>query len=380
VGVDSTRYMSFDIAELSLGVEEEYLIIDPATRMVVPQASAVVESAASELGERVSTEVTQFQIEAKTEPCTAVSELRHQLQRMRTVVADAAHGLGFGIVASGTPVLGEVVPPPITDHPRYEVGVAAYRGLHDEQSICAGHIHVHLPDRERAVLVSNHLRPWLPVLIAMWANSPFWEGRDTGYASLRSLAGGKWPVAGPPPYFACLADFEEIVGTLTAAGVLVDRGTIFWDIRLSARLPTLEMRVTDVSGTAAESALLAALVRALVMVALADVQSGDPGPRLSGELLRAAYWRAARDGLDGHGIDAITGRLMPAPYFVEALLSHVGSALDECGDLGVVRDGLRRLRVAGTGAARQRAAYAKYGQLTDVVDFLAEQTVSTTMG
>jgi carboxylate-amine ligase len=229
-------------------------------------------------------------------------------------------------------------------------------------------------------LVSNHLRPWLPVLVAMMDNSPFWEGRDTGYASWRSLAGGKWPVAGPPPYFVCLADFDQIIGTLTAAGVLVDSGTIFWDVRPSARLPTLEIRVTDVPGTAGESALLAALVRALVTVALAEVQRGDPGPRLSSELLRAAYWRAARDGLDGHGIDAVTGRLMPAAHFVEALLLRTRSALDECGDLGAVRAGLTRLRVAGTGAARQRAAYAKRGRLTDVVDFLVKQTVSTTVG
>jgi carboxylate-amine ligase len=364
---------------MSLGVEEEYLVIDPVTRIVVPQAPAVVESAAAELGERVSTEVTRFQLEAKTEPCTAISELYHQLQRMRSVVAAAAHGLGLGVVASGTPVLGAVVPPPITDHPRYKVGVATYRGLHDEQTICAGHVHVHLPDREQAVLVSNHLRPWLPVLIAMTANSPFWEGRDTGYASWRSLVGGKWPVAGPPPYFVCLADFDQIVGKLTAAGVLVDPGTIFWDVRPSARLPTLEIRVADVPGTAAESAVLAALVRALVVVAKAEVQRGDPGPRLSGELLRAAYWRAARDGLDGHGIDAVTGQLLPAAYFLEALLRRTRSALDECGDLGTVHDGLMLLRAAGTGAARQRSAYAKRGRLVDVVDFLAEQTISTTV-
>lgn len=377
--MDLTNYRLFDTAEMSLGVEEEYLVIDPVTRMVVPAAMEVVESAAPDLGERVSTEVTRFQVEAKTAPCTALSALHDQLRTMRLAVVGAARELGLGVVASGTPVLGEVVPPPITNHPRYEIGVATYRGLHDEQSICAGHVHVHLPDREQAVLVSNHLRPWLPVLIAITANSPFWEGRDTGYASWRSLAGGKWPVAGPPPYFRCLADFNEIISMLTAAGVLVDAGTIFWDVRPSARLPTIEIRVTDVAGTAEESALLAALVRALVMVALAEVQRGDPGPRLSGELLRVAYWRAARDGLDGHGIDAITGRLMPASYFVEALLRRVSPALDECGDLGVVRDGLARLAVTGTGSARQRAAHDRRGRLTDVVDFLIEQTVSTTV-
>ncbi len=193
LGSDSTRYTFVDAAEMSLGVEEEYLVIDPATRMVVPEAPAVVESASAELGERVSTEVTQFQVEAKTEPCTAVSELYRQLQRMPSVVAAAAHGLGLGVVASGTPVLGEAVPPPITDHPRYELAVATYRGLHDEQSICAGHVHVHLPNREQAVLVSNHLRPWLPVLIAMTPIPP--SGRvvtpDTSAGGVSSGVSGR---------------------------------------------------------------------------------------------------------------------------------------------------------------------------------------------
>ncbi|WP_308249851.1 carboxylate-amine ligase [Sphaerisporangium fuscum] len=353
-------------------MEEEYLVVDPVTREVAPEAAAVVEAASGELGARVCTEITRFQVEAKTDPCAGIGDLEAQLRAMRAVVAEAARRQGLAVVASGTPVLGDAVPPPITDHPRYGVGIANYRSLHDEQSICAGHVHVHLPDRERAVLVSNHLRPWLPVLIALMANSPFWTGRDTGYAGWRTLTWGKWPVAGPPPYFASLAEYDELIAALTESGALVDPGTIFWDVRPSAHLPTLEVRVTDVPATAGESALLAAVIRALVVESLERVERGDPGPELSAERLRVAYWRAARDGLDGHGVDPLTGRLLPADDLLATLLGHIGPALEETGDLDLVTRRLARLRAGGTGAARQRAAYERRGRPEDVVDHLVE--------
>ncbi|WP_214106930.1 carboxylate-amine ligase [Acrocarpospora catenulata] len=370
---------TFDQACPLVGVEEEYLLVDPETRAARPESAAVVAKATTELGERVGTEITRYQVEAKTEPCTDLAELAEQLRLMRAAVAEAAAGEGARAVASGTVVLGDVVPPLITDHPRYGVGIANYRSIHDEQSICAGHVHVHLPDRERAVLTANHLRPWLPVLIALLANSPFWAGRVTGYACWRTLCWGKWPVAGPPPYFASAAEYDETVARLTEAKVLVDPGTIFWDVRPSARLPTLEVRVTDVPATAEESVLLAALVRGLVVAALDRVDAGDPGPRLRDELLRAAYWQAARDGMDGNGIDPVTGRLASAAERADALLRYVRPALERTGDLKLVESRLARLAVVGTGAARQLAAHARRGSPADVVDHLVE-TLSGGLG
>lgn len=333
-----------------MGVEEEYLVIDPQTRSVVPRAAAVVARCGSE---QIVTEITQFQIEAKTAPC---QDAGGELAALRAQVAAAAREEGLAAIATGSPVLGDTVPPPINDHPRYAIGTANYRALHDEQAICASHVHVHLPDREHAVLVSNHIRPWLPTLIALLANSPLWQGRDTGYASWRSLAWAKWPVAGPPPYFSSAADYERIVAQLTEAKVLVDPGTIFWDVRPSARLPTIEVRVTDVPVTAEESAWLARLVRALVVVSLERVRRGDPGPALSPELLRASYWQAARDGLDGHAIDPLSGQLVPAAKQAQALLDHV-------------RPVLHLDAPVSTGASRQRAAFARGGP-TAVVDDL----------
>ncbi|WP_169949708.1 glutamate--cysteine ligase [Microbispora sp. H11081] len=376
VTTETTGQAPFDPARPLMGVEEEYVVVDPVTRAAAPHAGAVVQRAAGALGGRTNLEITLYQVEAKTGPHARAAGLEEDLRRMREAVAAAAREEGLAVVASGTPVLGDVVPPPIIEGPRYEVGIQNYRALHDEQSICAGHVHVHLPDREHAVLVGNHLRPWLPVLITLMANSPFWTGRDTGYASWRTLCWGKWPVAGPPPYFSSLDEYERLTGTLAEAGVLVDPGTIFWDVRPSARLPTIEVRVTDVPATAAEAALLAMVARGLVMTGLRRVEHGDPGPAPSAELLRAAYWQAARDGLDGHGIDPMTGERRPARDLAGALLRHIAPALEETGDLADVTARLKALYAAGTGAVRQRAAYTRRGRAEDVVDDLVARLLT----
>ena len=363
-----------------VGVEEEYLTVDPVSRQVVPGAPAVVAAAAAVLGEQVSTELTQFQVEAKTPPCTGLVELREHVRSMRDTVAAAAEKEGVRIIAVGAPPTGGAVPVLITADPRYAVGDRRYAFLHEEQSICSAHVHVQVPDRDRAVRVGNHLRPWLPALTALTANSPFWSGRDTGYASCRTLAWGRWPVAGAPPYLESAAEYDALVATLLENGTLVDPATVYWDIRPSARLPTLEVRVADVPLTAVETMLLAGLVRAAVAVALERVERGEDGPRVSAELLRAASWRAARDGLEGQAIDPATGRLVPATARIHALLEYARPALADFGDLDRVTQGVAELIAAGDGATRQRAVWRRGQSLTDVVDHLVERTTADGLG
>jgi carboxylate-amine ligase len=356
------------------GVEEEFLVVDPESRAAVPRAEAVLDRARQRLGPRVGGEITKLQVETRTEPCGTAEELYRQLVEARHALAEAAAAEGLRIVATGTPVLGAPVPPPITEGPRQDRGNATFRGLHDEVCICAVHVHVELPDRDRAVLVSNHLRPYLPTLIALTANSPYWAQRDTGYASWRTVAWQRWPVAGPPPYFTSADEYDRLVATLLEAGALVDTGTIFWDIRPSAHQPTLEIRAMDVPITALESAMLATLVRGLVLAVMPAVDRGDPGPVIPGELMRLAYWRAARDGLGGHGVDPATGRTVPAVELAERLARTAAPVLADHGVLGRVTDWLRRHTAHGDGATRQRRSEATYGRLTDVVDDLVAQT------
>lgn len=358
------------------GVEEEFLVVDPITRDVAPRAGAIVERASAALGGRVSGEFTHLQLETRTDPCSTTAQLLDQLAQARAVVAGCAAAEGLRIVATGTPVLAGAVPPPITQGARQDRGNATFRGLHDEQAICALHVHVELPDRELAVQVSNHLRPYLPVLITLAANSPFWAGRDTQYASWRTMIWPRWPVAGPPPPFRSAAHYDEVVATMLAAGALVDVGTLFWDIRLSASHPTLEIRIADVPVTAAESALYAAVVRALVAHAGHQIERGVAAPDVPNELMRVAYWRAARDGLAGEGVDLATGRLAPAGALVGRLLDTVAPILRSWGDDELVQPWTTRLLAHGTGAVRQRAAAARRGQPADAVDYLIEHTAA----
>ncbi|MFJ6166863.1 glutamate--cysteine ligase [Micromonospora orduensis] len=357
-----------------LGVEEEFLVVDADRGEVVPEAATVVDGARPTLGPRVGGEITKLQVETRTDPCLSVDDLSAQLTDCRAAVQGAARSAGLRVIASGSPVLGCAVPPPITEGPRQDRGTATFRGLHDEVAICAVHVHVQEPDRDRAVLIGNHLRQHLPVFVALTANSPYWSERDTGYASWRTVTWGRWPVAGPPPFLRSAREYDDHVDMLLDAGALVDHGTIFWDLRLSRTHPTIEVRVADVPVTAVESAALAALVRALVVTAGEAVDRGDEGPQPAPELMRLAYWRAARDGMGGHGVDVGTGRLLPAAVLADRLVERAGPALDEAGDRERVEAWRKGLTADGDGATRQRAAAARRGRLTDVVDEIAAWT------
>jgi carboxylate-amine ligase len=358
----------------TLGVEEEYFLVDPVTGVVVPGGSRVLGRAHPVLGDLVSGELTEYQIEAKTPPCADLGELADHLARMRAAVAVAAGAEGLVVAASGTPVLGMREPVPVRDDARYHDGLEEFRALNDSYALCALHVHVHVPEREHAVLVSNHLRPWLPTLVAMAANSPLWAERDSGYASWRTIAGSRWPVSGPPPYFSSEGHYDRLADVLRDGGAVLGDRTLFWDVRPCAHLPTVEIRAMDVTADVEETAVFAALVRALVVRALERVRRGDPGPPVSEALLRAAYWRSARDGWSGHGLDPYDERLVPTTHLVGRLLDHARPVLDAYGELPRVSALLGRLAALGGGAERQRAAFARRGDLRDVVDHLVAHT------
>ncbi|MDK1348373.1 glutamate--cysteine ligase [Streptomyces sp. 378] len=359
---------------LTVGIEEELLLIDPVTRTPSPHGPRLVGEATGELGDRISTELTRYQVELRTDPHTRLKEADDQIRSARTTAARAAARLGLRIASTGTPVHGRTAPVPVTPGARYARSVAHFRALDDEQIVCACHIHVGLPDPRDAVHVSNHLRPWLPTLTALTANSPFWAGRDTGYASWRTTTWGRWPVAGPPPYFESPAHFDDLVHTLLEAEALIDRGGLYWDVRPSHHLPTIEIRVADAALTPDDTLLLTAVVRALTATALAAVRAGDTAPRPAPEVLRAACWRAARDGLSGSGIDPLTGDLVSQAALVEELLNTIAPALRRHEDLDLVREQWRRLRTEGNGADRQRAAHRPRSSTQDVVDHILSAT------
>jgi carboxylate-amine ligase len=245
----------------------------------------------------------------------------------------------------------------------------------DDFALCSLHVHVYLPDRDVAVRVCNHLRPWLPTLVALSANSPFHRARDTGYASWRAVIRSRFPCLGPPPYAESLRHHEEIAATIAESEAMLDAATPFWDVRLNPRLPTLEIRTMDVQADVDDTVAFAVLVRALVATAVTKAVAGDPGPRVNSETLRAAYWRAARDGWSGNGVDACTGRILPVRTQFAHLIGYVAPALDAAGDTPIAIAFGDRLARRGTGADMQRASAARGGAINDVVDDLLALTV-----
>ncbi len=215
----------------TVGVEEEYFLVDASQRTVVAAAPRILARAKPVLGDLVTGEASRYQVEGKTPPCGALGELRHELRRVRSAVVTAAAQEGLRPLASGTPLLGVRTPIPLSGDPHYLPQFEMFRSLYDTFVFCGLHVHVQVPDREHAVLVSNHLRPWLPVLVALAANSPFWEERDSGYCSWRTLGAARWPVAGPPPYFSSAAHYDALAASLQETGATRGERSLYWDVR-----------------------------------------------------------------------------------------------------------------------------------------------------
>lgn len=351
----------------SVGVEEEFLLVDPQTGRVRGSAPAVLPGLAELDRGDAEPELTRQQVELSTPVVSSLGELRTELATLRRLVVDRAADAGVAVLASGTsPFPGEVE---TTDKARYRKMMERYGPVGRVQLTCGCHVHVGVGSREEAVAVLDRIRGWLPVLRALTANSPFWRGEDTSYASYRTQVWGRWPSAGPVDVFGSAQAYDDAVAALVDSGVLVDDGMVYFDARVSRRYPTVEIRVADVCQTVDETVAFAGLCRALVATASAEWAAGGEPPPIRTELLRGASWRASRSGIGGELVDVDAARPVHAQDLVGRLLTHVEAALDEAGDgevRGLVEDLLRR----GDGAARQRTAFAGRGELSDVVSLV----------
>jgi glutamate---cysteine ligase / carboxylate-amine ligase len=357
----------------TIGVEEEFLLADPASGEPVARNVDVARHAA-ERGVKLQLELTSCQVETTTDVVGGSRDLRDQLRKLRHVAADAAEASGAQLLAVGLP---PTVPHefPITDTPRYREIADKFGMVAHEQGICGCHVHVAVPSREAAIRVSNRLRPWLPILLALTANSAVYRNADTGYASFRSVLWARWPSAGPPPHFDSIDEFDAVVQMLRHAGAVLDDGMVYWDVRPSANFPTIEVRVADVPATVAEKVLLATLIRAAVMTALEEERCGEPIPPLSPHALKAAYWKSARDGLDGEALDLSESHGgAPTRTLLSRMVEHVRPALEAVGDYDLVNDEMNRIAEQGNGAMRQRRAW---GRRHDVADVIAEAAAAT---
>ena len=362
-----------------VGVEEEFLLIDSTRLQAMPDGEAVIAEASRRLpepsgdGHGVAQEFKREQVETGSAPRTDLAELESDLRRLRAALSASARTLGRDLAAIGTCPLR--VASTTSPDERYQQMDDALGIVGRNHLTCGMHVHVAIATRAEGVAVLDRIRPWLPTLLALSANSPYWQGEDTNYASYRHVALGLWPSAGPTEEFGDEAGYDAAVAHLIESGAALDAGMIYFDARLSARYPTVEIRAADVTPRLSTAMLIAGLCRALVETAAREARHDCRPSGVRTDLLRAAMWRAARSGLSGDLVDPVEAQSVDAWNQIDKLVDHLAIALQTSGDAGVVDAGLRDIQDRGTGSDEQRISYARQGHMRDVVlDAIARTT------
>lgn len=353
----------------TFGVEEELLLVDPGTGEAVPMAAALLDLYVRPLdsgaGPVLTAEFQQEMIEVVMPPHAGMEALLADIVAGRAIADRAAQDVGVRAAALATSPL------PADPHPvqlrRFAAMTEEYGLTAREQLTCGCHIHVSVDSPEEGVAVLDRIRIWLPVLIALSANSPFWRGKDTGYASYRSQVWNRWPSAGPVEILGSPDAYYQLVHDMVSTGVVLDEGMIYFDARLSRHYPTVEIRIADVCLRPENTVLLAGIARGLVETAAREWRQGIEPVAVPSALLRLAGWKASRWGLRGELLDPVTRHPQRALAVVNALLHHIREALADMGDLQRVEQLTDHLLDAGTGAVRQMEVLHRTGRLEDVV-------------
>ena len=364
-----------------LGVEEELILSDVATGRLRPVARELLarcEPAARDHAPRAEIKHEFFlaQLEVATQPHTDLGAIRAELARARARIAKAGAAIGVAPLAVPGPVLAGASPGgDLSPGERYLAIERHYGEVARQSLMCALHVHVEVADPDEGVAVIDRVRPWIPVLVAMSANSPYWHGDDTGYASWRSRVWNMWPTSGPAELFGSADRYRDLVQTMVARGSALDTGLVNLDVRLSHRYPTVEFRVADVCTNIEDTVLIAALARALVTHYADRWRAGGQADEWRVDELRGAAWRAARFGLADTLVSPVSRELAPAAEVLHQLVATVAGALEAAGDTALATRGLAALTTRGTGAARQREQLTAHGDLAAVVADLQERTV-----
>ncbi|WP_159662440.1 glutamate--cysteine ligase 2 [Streptomyces mexicanus] len=358
----------------TVGVEEELLLVDPDSGEPKAMSAAVLAHAEADAADQgvFEKELYGQMLEFATHPQTDMTELGAEIVRCRKEAARLAGEIGCAVAALATSP--PPVSPTISVNRRYQWLAEQYGIATREQLVCGCHVHVSVESDEEGTAVVDRIRPWLPVLLAISANSPFWQGKDTGYHSYRSRVWDRWPSAGPTELFGSAERYHRRVAGMVATGGILDEKMAYFDARLSERYPTVEIRVADVCLHAETAQLLATLVRGLVETAAREWRAGIEPADHSVSLLRLAAWQAARTGPAARLLDPLTMRPEPADVVVRALLDHIADALEDTGDLERTREALADLRRRGDGARVQRELLERTGSLRDVVTACVRHT------
>ncbi|MGI8889976.1 MAG: carboxylate-amine ligase [Chthoniobacterales bacterium] len=357
----------------TLGIEEEFQIIDPTTRELRSRSKEIIRDGEDTLCDQIISELHQSMIELGTKICPDIRSARRQLVALRSELARLAAGEGLKIASAGTHPFSKWEDQPITDKKRYRTILRDMQQIARSNIIFGLHVHVGIPDRATGLEIMNEARSFLPHLFALSSNSPFWEGEDTGLKTYRQVIFERFPHTGLPEAFASLAEYDNYIDLLVRTDSIEDATKLWWDIRLHPKFNTIEFRICDAQSRVDDTIALAALMQAIIARLQHLRAEGKSFPIYARRLLQENRWRAARFGLDGKLIDFEKRAARPERELIRELLDFVAPAADELGSSAELKHVEQILR-EGTGADRQLAVWKKSQDLKVVVDHLIAET------
>ncbi len=363
-------------ASFTIGIEEEFQLVDRQTGQLSPGIQSILERGHAVFGEQIKAEMLQPTVELISDILPDIVTARKEMQVLRGRLARLAQEEGLALVSAGTHPTALWQDQLRSPHERYVQLEDEFQDVARSILIFGQHVHIGVENQEAAVILMNQLRTWLPHLLALSSNSPFWAGRLTGLKSYRSVVWKPFPRSGIPEVFPSWRDFDSYVQDLIKTGSIDNGKRIWWDIRPHPFFNTIEFRIFDMPGTIDDTIAIAALCQALVAKLTRLNKAGLLTPMLSTHFIEENKWHAMRSGLDAEVIDYVQGRRHSMRESISELLDFVDDVLDELGS----RHEINHLRGVledphGTGADHQIAIYEQTGSIDAVIKFLMQQTM-----
>jgi len=372
---DSSPSDAVALPKLTIGIEEEYQIIDPETRGLTSYIQEFLEQGRVVLQDQIKPELMQSQVEVGSHICHDLGQAREELRRLRRLVHEVAAANGLRVVAASTHPFSSWSTQEVSAGERYSKLEQDHGEVARRLLIFGMHVHIGIEDRELLIDVMNDSIYFLPHILAISTSSPFWHGRDTGLKSYRSVVFESLPRSGLPPRFKSWVDYLDLVDTLIKTGCIDEPTKIWWDVRPHPNYPTLEFRICDICTRIEETLCVTGLLVALVAKLIRLRRSNLAWRSYRRQLINENKWRAVRFGLDGQFIDLGRKRQAPFRELAGELLSFLDDVLDEVGVRREV-EYLETILAEGNSADRQRAWYQESGSFETVIDRLAEETIA----
>jgi carboxylate-amine ligase len=359
-------------SNFTLGIEEEYMVIDPNSRELKSHEQRIVTEGQKVIRDKVKAEMHQAVVEVGTDICRDIHEARKDVSTLRKTIAKIAADLGFRVGAAGTHPFSHWESQLITDHARYNEIVNELQEAARSNLIFGLHVHVGMESREMANHIANSTRYFLPHIYALSTNSPFWEGRQTGYKSFRTKVFDKFPRTGIPEYFESIEAYDNFIKLLVKTNCIDNGKKIWWDLRVHPFFNTVEFRICDVPMTVDETICIAALFQAICAKIYKLRSLNMNYIQYSRALINENKWRASRYGIDGHLIDFGKEEEVNTRVLIYELLDFVDDVVDPLNCREAAHFAAKILET-GTGADRQLKVYEDTGNLVDVMDYIEGQ-------